>query len=226
MPVLGTNWSLRTLRPSFWQVADAPVWNREAGRLAGLSPSVVVLAQSGIFRAGPYSSRSPNVATRVLGKSHGYRLHTFQIKPLKGGRRRPDGHFVRDLEPPFMPTSVKDLFHPGGNSACYAIQWGFLMEADPIFLMAFTLQKNGGYEFGPVNPVTNKPSGALWKEEVPVRPLAWLEWVEKNWPGRVRLLPGWKGPIYDVFRTETLSAAGPSPQKEPPLVAGSRPAWL
>ena len=232
MPVLGTNWCLRTLRPSIWQVADGPVWKSESGRLAGLSPSVVVVAQAGIFKAGPYSARSPNVGTRLVGKTFNYELSTFEIKKLSGGRRMPDGRFVRDFEPPFMPSNPKELFHPGGNSVCYAIQWGFLMEADPIFLLAFTLQKGGGYECGATNPATRNQHGFMWKNaDKPERAMAWLKWVEKNWPGRVRLLPGWKGPIYDVFRTEKLSAAAPQDSQEPlkqqpPAAAGSRPAWV
>lgn len=183
---------------------------------------MVALANAGIFAPGPYSQKSPNAAIRLVGKSYGYSLATFRVKKLSGGRRMPDGYFERNLEPPFMPSSPQELFHPGGNSVCYAIQWGFIMGADPIFLLAFTLQKHGGYEFGPTNPVTRLGSGAKWRTELPVRPLHWLSWVEKTWPGRVRLLPGWSGPIYDVLETEKLSAAG---NTVTPPAAESRPAW-
>jgi hypothetical protein len=66
-----------------------------------------------------------------------------------------------------------------------------------ILCMGFTLQSGLGYFFGRTNPVTRK--AALYDEEVP---LLWLSWYESQWPGRVRLLPGWSGPVYDVLQTE------------------------
>lgn len=101
------------------------------------------------------------------------------------------------MAPPYFPVKATDPFHPGGNSLCYAIQWALIMGADPIYLLGFTLQAGSPYPFGPNNPITNRPSFY----DLP-RALDFLRFVERTYPGRVRLLPGWDGPVYEVFRTE------------------------
>jgi hypothetical protein len=105
--------------------------------------------------------------------------------------------------PPYFVKNLDEPFHPGGNSLCYALQFALLMEADPIYLMGFTLVSGGGYEFGRDNPVkkAGRSRPAFYDVE---RAMEWLREVEKKWPGRVRLLPGWSGPLQDLFSIEPM----------------------
>lgn len=124
-------------------------------------------------------------------------LAEITIKQRSGGARLPNGVFRPDSQPPFMPERITDAWHRGCNSLCYQIQLAHLMGFARIYCMAFTLQSGLGYFFGRTNPVTKRT--AFYDEEVP---LSWLSWYRERWPDRVRLLPGWSGPVYDVLETE------------------------
>lgn len=122
----------------------------------------------------------------------------FRIKPVSHGGRRLGNAWHNTAMPPFLPARATDEFHPSGNSLCYAIQWALLMGADPIRLLGFTLQPGSPYPWGVENPVTHRPS--IYQTE---RALDFLRFVEKTYPGRVRPLTGWEGPLYSVFRPES-----------------------
>lgn len=123
----------------------------------------------------------------------------FRIRPLANGGRRIGGVWHNTAVAPFLPEKATDEFHPSGNSLCYAIQWALLMGADPIRLLGFTLQSGSSYPWGPNNPVTGRPS--FYQTE---RALDFLRFVEATFPGRVRPLTGWEGPLYSVLRPEAL----------------------
>lgn len=132
----------------------------------------------------------------MVGRPKNLSICEFEVAPMRGGARV-GGKWLNTAVPPYMPANASAKFHPSGNSVCYAIQWGMLMGCDPIYLMGFTLRSGSGYDWGTANPITQKP--AFYDLE---RALAFLRFVEGRWPGRVRLLPGWEGPIYDVFHVE------------------------
>lgn len=134
----------------------------------------------------------------MIGKGE-YPLTEIKIAPSKGGIRDQRGVWRASVVPPFMPKKITDDYHPGGNSACYTIQTAHLMGCEQIYLLGFTLESGVGYHFGLTNPVTQKRS--FYSAEAP---LHWLSWYEKCYPGRVKLMPGWQGPIYDVFETADL----------------------
>lgn len=146
----------------------------------------------------------------------------YGIQRPKGGRRRADGAFVNNEAKPFLPVGYKDEFHPGGNSVCYCIQHAHLWGAAPIYLLGFTLENGSAYEFGRTNPVTRK--AAFYEQD---RALSFLKWYESRYPGRVLLLPGWSGPIYEVFREaryEPDPNSGDVPQEQRSGHDGDAPA--
>lgn len=169
---------------------------------------MVVVASKGIFGGGAYStthsrqlkmlgSRTRKLAEISIGKAKGGAF------VMAGGRRV----WQASIVPPFMPKNVTDDFHPGGNSLCFMIQTAFLMGCDPIHLLGFTLQSGTAYHFGLNNPVTKQRSFY-----VTAQPMHWLRWVQREYPGRVVLWPGWQGPIYEVFdevRDEPKPNPGP-----------------
>lgn len=124
-------------------------------------------------------------------------LAEISIKPKGRGIRLPNGIMRANAHPPYMPAKLTDQFHPGGNSLCFQIQLAHLMGCDPIYALGFTLQSGLAYHFGRENPVTKRTS--LYDSEVPI---VWLVWYESQFPGRVRLLPGFDGPVYKVLQTE------------------------
>ena len=136
------------------------------------------------------------------------------IGPAKGGMRGKDGVWRPSRVPPFMPEKITDPYHPGGNSVCYMIQTAHLMGCDPIYLLGFTLASGSGYFFGTTNPVTGKRS--VYDSD---RALDWLKWYQNRYPGRVKLWPGWAGPIYDVLEVldeqEAKALGGAEPRHEP-----------
>lgn len=91
----------------------------------------------------------------------------------------------------YTPETPADTFYPAGNSLCYAIQLAHAMGAREIVCVGFTLRNGSGYFFKGANPVT-KGSG-FWRPELP---LEWLRWFDENHPGKVKLAPGFDGPLY------------------------------
>lgn len=144
----------------------------------------------------------------MRGEALARQVGTRQIQPYhisiarpKGTVRCSDGVRRNGISPPFMPKTLADEFHPGGNSLCYAIQLAFLMGADPIYLLGFTLKSGSGYFFGDLNPVTKRKN--VYDER---RALDWLTWFESKWPGRAKLVEGFDGPLRDVLQTESCDA--------------------
>ncbi len=73
------------------------------------------------------------------------------------------------------------------------------MGGEPIYLLGFTLKDGSRYFWGSnANPITKRGSNYDLR-----RALDWLSWYERTWPGRVQLVDGWSGPVYDVFKTVT-----------------------
>lgn len=119
----------------------------------------------------------------------------IQIAPPKGTVLYPDGVRRNGVTPPYMPESLAAPFHPGGNSFCYTIQLAHLMGCFPIYALGFMLKPGSGYFWGNnTNPVTKR--GSIYDTR---RALEWLSWYQQEWPGRVQLVEGWSGPVYDVF---------------------------
>lgn len=201
--VIGTNWTLRALVPTIWHVVDSDVWKVEREQLNRCPPSLVIVANKGIFGGeGPYSARGSKML-RMVG-TRTWPVLEIRVKSLRGipGRRvqkQGVGVFHRATHPPYMPDKITDPYHPGGNSLCYTIQTAHLMGCQPIYCLGFTLKSGTGHFFGLENPATRVRS--IYDSD---RALDWLRWYEASFPGRVRLLPGWEGPIYDVFQTEAL----------------------
>jgi hypothetical protein len=129
------------------------------------------------------------------------------ICPAKGKFRLPTGVIRNDVPAPYVPKSIKDPFCHAGNSVCFTIQLAHLMGCNPIYLLGFTLQSGTPYFFGRTNPVLRRTS--VYDAEVP---MAWLKWYESKFPGRVKLAPGYGGPIYDVFEVD--DALGRYPDEE------------
>ena len=195
--VIGSNWTLRALVPSIWTVFDAAVWKSERGLLAGCPDSMACVVNKHCFGGGMYSTTHSKLL-RMVGSGQ-RQLAEITVKKRGRGLRLPSGVFRAKVHLNYMPERLTQPLHPGGNSLCYQIQLAHLMGCDPIYAMAFTLQSGTPYHFGRTNPVTRRT--AFYDAEVP---MLWLSWYESQWPGRVRLLPGWSGPVYDVFKTEGL----------------------
>jgi hypothetical protein len=162
---------------------------------------MVVLMSQGMLGAGAFGKTPLSLQIRTIG---GDNLKVVKF-PIQNARRAPgrtiNGKYHPNAAPPYFVDQADKPFHYGANSICYALQWGLLMGADPIYLMGFTLQSGTAYEFGSTNPATKRASTYnIW------RAIEWCGELEKRWPGRVRLLPGWKGPIYDVFPVDAPKA--------------------
>jgi hypothetical protein len=147
------------------------------------------------FGGGAYSTTHSRML-RMVGRGQ-RQLAEISIKPKGRGIRLPNGVMRANAHPPYMPEKLTDQFHPSGNSLCFQIQLAHLMGCDPIYALGFTLQSGLAYHFGRENPTTKRAT--LYDSEVP---LAWLSWYESQYPGRVRLLPGFDGPVYKVLQTE------------------------
>lgn len=205
--VIGTNWTLELLRPTYLQIADAEVWNHQSSKIQRCS--TVVLAHEGIFGAkGYYSRKSPNVA-RVVGRDFGPRIVRFAIQiPKRGQRDKETGVFRRTMEPPFLVDELKP-FHYSGNSCGYALQWAHLMGASEVYLMGFTMKNYSGYFFTP-NVRPTKGSG-----KYDPRIMDFLRFVNQSKPGWVKIVRGWEGPIYNVgFEEVELTEEGIEVAKE------------
>lgn len=195
--VIGTNWTLRALEPSLWLVVDANVWKEERSRLAGCSSDLVVVANKGIFGGGPYSTAGSRAAKMVGTKPR--TVAEVAIGNVRGGmriQRGGKGVYQSMIVPPYMPKSFREPLHPGGNSLCYGIQLAHLMGAGQVYAHGFTMDSGTPYFFGRTNPATRRES--FYQVD---RPLEWLRWHAKEFPGMVLLMPGWDGPIYSVFKT-------------------------
>ncbi len=144
--------------------------------------------------------------------SNAHQMCEIGITRKRGGTRGRDGLWRPSHMDPYLPESFKDDYHPGGNSLCYMIQTAHLLGAESVVLLGFTLKNGTGYHFGLTNPVTRKR--AFYETE---RPLHWLRWFESRYPGRVKLFPGWEGPLNEVFDEVALpdqEAEQPDPQVE------------
>jgi len=113
----------------------------------------------------------------------------------------PDGSYAAwpEMQDGFVPKSFDEPFHPGGNSLCYMTQLAHVLGAEQIYAIGFTLQHSSPYFFGREHPLRGGP--AIYDTD---RALHWLSWYESQHPGRLKLLPGFSGPVYDVLRTEEL----------------------
>lgn len=141
----------------------------------------------------------------MRGEALARQVGTRQIRPYHIQVARPrgtvlceDGVRRNGVSPPFMPKSLTEEYHPGGNSLCYTIQTAHLMGSERMLCLAFTLRDGSSYFFGDRNPVTNRRTAYDSR-----RALDWLAWYEKRWPGRAKLVEGWDGPAYDVLQTVT-----------------------
>ncbi len=144
---------------------------------------------------------------RLVGSKRIQPYHITIARP-KGSVLCEDGVRRNGHSLPFMPKSLADEFHPGGNSLCYTIQTAHLMGCDPIYALGFTLQSGSRYFWGDTtNPVLRRSS--IYDER---RALEWLSWYQKQWPGRVQLVEGWRGPVYDVFDEVKCDEFGPAGQ--------------
>lgn len=172
------------------------MWKLERAELSRCPDSLVVVANKAIFGGGPYSVAG-STQLRMVGKKK-WPVSEISIgtPTSKSWRDKKTGAMRNAGEPHYLPKSFKEKYHPTGNSVGYMIQTAHLMGADPIYLLGFTLQSKSGYFFGVENPVTRKRS--IYDSD---RALGWLRWYETRYPGRVRLWPGWTGPIYDAFHT-------------------------
>lgn len=142
----------------------------------------------------------------------------ISIARLTGAQRAKDGTMSYALMPPFVPRSLREDLHHGGNSLCFAIQIAHLMGADQIYAVGFTLQSGGGYFFSRTNPVTRKAT--VYQHE---RALAWCRWFESKFPGRVQVDPTFDGPITGVFKKANFDAREAIPRNEPPDDRGHEP---
>jgi hypothetical protein len=145
-------------------------------------------------------------------------LSEIGISRLTGAHRAKNGTMSYALMPPFIPTTLRQDLHHGGNSLCFAIQIAHLMGADPIYAVGFTLQNGSNYFFSRTNPVTRKPT--VYQHE---RALAWLAWYQSKFPGRVLLDPSFNGPVYDVFKKANFDARETTTGNEPPVDRGHEP---
>lgn len=157
----------------------------------------MVLIHRRLFGGGPYSTTHSRIL-RMVGRGERW-ITEVQVAPPKGKIRLSSGQIRNCAPEPYMPKKLTTPLHPAGNSVCYQIQIATLMGFDPIYLLAFTLQKGSAYFFGRNHPVYKGKVGGFYDAPVP---LAWLHWYQKNYPNRARLLPGWQGPIYSALPME------------------------
>jgi len=153
---------------------------------------MVVIASRHIFGGGPYSVAGSS-QLKFVGRKK-WPVSEITIGRPGPGRRDRGGVYRPGWVAPFMPKKITEPYHPGGNSVCYMIQTAHLMGCDPIYLLGFTLLPGSGYFFGSSNPVTRVRS--VYDTD---RALDWLRWYQERYPSRVKLWPGWQGPIYEAL---------------------------
>jgi hypothetical protein len=170
----------------------------------------------GIFGGGVFSvARGRQV--RMIGGPQRV-VSEIGIKPLKGAHRAKDGTMSYAMQEPFLPRTLREELHHGGNSLCFSIQIAHLMGASRIYAVGFTLQTGSNYFFGRTNPVTRKAT--VYQHE---RAMAWCRWFESKFPGRVQLDPTFDGPIYSIFKKANFDAREATTVHEPPLDRGHEP---
>jgi len=135
---------------------------------------------------------------RVVGKRTVYPTQ-ISIEPTRGGRRLPSGQYRRTGLAPYCPKTAGEAYSFGGNSLCYALQTAKILGCNRAYLLGFTLANGAGYFFGAENPVTRKKT--FYDADVPME---WCRWFASRYPGYARLLPGFGGPIEDIFEHATL----------------------
>lgn len=161
---------------------------------------MVVVVNGKIFGGDVFSMKGSAIA-RMIGSKRVNPYEIFIARP-KEVEKCSDGVMRNGVSAPFMPKSFKHEYHPGGNSLCYTIQTAHLMGCDPIYAMGFTLKSGSRYFWGDTkNPILNR--GSIYDVR---RALDWLSWYQSTWPGRVQLVQGWTGPVYDVFQMVTCDA--------------------
>ncbi|MCP4899957.1 MAG: hypothetical protein GY906_23560 [bacterium] len=154
---------------------------------------MVIVASKRIFGGGPYSVVGSNQMRTVGSKK--WPVAEISIGNAGNVVRRRNGTMMRTGVENCMPKSIRDAYHPGGNSACFMVQTAHLMGCNPIYMLGFTMQSGTGYFFGLENPATRKRS--FYSD--PERALSWLSWYQSQHPGRLKLWPGWAGPIYETL---------------------------
>jgi hypothetical protein len=147
-----------------------------------------------LFGGGPYSTAG-SMQARMVGKRR-WPITKVRVNRPKGGKTV-GGVYRNHWADPYLSEGFDGGLHPGGNSVCYQIQIAHLMGCDPIYLLGFTLANGSTYFFGRENPVEKRPP--LYEVD---RAMVWLKWYEEQYPGRVRLIPGWDGPITEVFEVD------------------------
>ena len=200
-PVIGTNWTLELLTPTYLQIVDASVWNHQASKIT--ASQTIILATQGIFGGGSYySAKSPNVA-RFVGGEVPLKVF-FKIKMSQGGYRDPNtGFFHRPMAEPYLCSDPTQPFYFGGNSLCYALQWAHIMGASMALLMGFTLKSGSGYFFLPNGQKPTKSSGIYEMD----RARGFLSVLEAQKPGWAKVVDGWEGPVYDLLPRTSLAMA-------------------
>jgi hypothetical protein len=178
---------------------------------------MVIVASKHIFGGGPYSVVGSN-QLRVVGKKR-WPVSEIAISRASGMTRGRDGVMRPLPQEPFMPKSLREPYHLGGNSICYMLQTAHLMGCNPIYLLGFTLVSGTGYFFGLENPVTRRRS----HYSDPGRALDWLAWYQSQHPGRAKLWPGWVGPVYDVMEHLDEQEAQSLAERKPALARGPQP---
>jgi len=197
--VIGTNWTLRLLEPTIWLVVDGNVWKSESARLVGCSDSMepIVVVNKGIFGGGPYSTAHSH-KMKMVGQR---KIHPLEIKirPFAGIQRKGKKYGIRPY-PFYVPNSAAEMFHPSGNSLCFATQLAHVMGCSQIYAVGFTLQSGSKYFWGDnINPATRRPS--MYQHDVS---LVWLSEYEKKYPGKLKLDPSFSGPVYDTLQKASV----------------------
>lgn len=159
-----------------------------------------VFIAKGAIGSSPYKSKPYARAIGVPPRQ----MRLYRIKhPGNCSRvhQLPDGQIVAwpEMHEGFVPTSFDEPFHPSGNSLCYMTQVAHILGAERIYALGFTLQNGSPYFCGREHPLRGGPS--IYDTD---RALHWLSWYESQHPGRLKLLPGFSGPVYDVLQTEDL----------------------
>ena len=164
---------------------------------------MAVFANAAVFGGGGVYRMKADPMTRMIGKGprQYVKYRIARPGPLTRAQKLADGRTAAwpEMKDPYLPESFDHEFHPGGNSLCYMAQVAHLLGAGQVYALGFTLQAGSTYFFGRENPVHRGPP--IYDTD---RALHWLSWYESQHPGRLKLLPGFAGPVYDVLQTETL----------------------